>query len=105
MSNYWGKQPSSRIILTNNVAWTGTGTAVSTTFSAQTRQVRVASPVNGWLNIDITGLSSTPTTAGGIGVFIGASVQGEYFAVSPSQILSFSSTSTSSGSVAVSEMA
>ena len=105
MSNYWGKQPSSRIIIANNVGWTGTGTAVSTLFSAQTRQIRVATPIAGWMNIDVTGLSSTPTTAGGIGVFLASNMEGEYFTVSPSQILSFSSTSTSSGSISCSEMA
>ena len=32
MSNYWGKQPSSRILRAQNLSWPGTGTLVSTRY-------------------------------------------------------------------------
>jgi hypothetical protein len=106
MSNYYGKQPSSRILKAQNLTWTGTGTLVSTTFTAQTYQVRVATQLAGWINIDATGNSSTlPTTLGGAGTPIFASLLGEYFAVTPGEIFSFSSTTTSSGQfITVTEM-
>jgi hypothetical protein len=105
MGRFFDKQPASRLIKQQNLAWAGSGTLVSTLFAGETFQVRVCSQVAGWFNIDVTGSSSTPTTAGGIGYFIPAStVGGEYFIVSPSQILSFSSTSTSSGVVSVAEV-
>ena len=106
MGRFFDKQPASRLIKQQNLAWTGTGTVVSTLFAGETFQVRLCSQVAGWFNIDVTGQSSTPTTAGGIGYFIPAStVGGEYFQSVPSQILSFSSTSTSSGVVSCAEMA
>jgi hypothetical protein len=105
MTAFVGKQPSSRLIKQQNLAWTGTGTVVSTLFAGETWQLRLCSQVAGYFNIDVTGQSSTPTTAGGIGYFIPAStVSGEYFSVSPSQILSFSSTSTSTGIISLAEM-
>ena len=106
MGHFWDKQPASRLIKPQALAWAGTGTVVSTAFTGETFQVRVCSQVAGWFNVDVTGQSSTPTTAGGIGYFIPAStVGGEYFSVSPSMILSFSSTSTSSGTISCAEMA
>jgi hypothetical protein len=106
MGRFFDKQPASRLIKQQNLAWTGSGTVVSTLFGGETWQVRICSQVAGWVNIDVTGQSSTPTTAGGVGFFVPAStVGGEYFIVSPSQILSFSSTSTSSGTVSVAEAA
>jgi hypothetical protein len=55
--------------------------------------------------VDVTGVSSTVvSTAGGGGAYLPASIVPEYITVSPSEILSFSSTSTSSGTVSVVEM-
>jgi hypothetical protein len=109
MGTYLDKQPASRIIKTQNLAWTGSGTVVSTNFATQTYQVRVCAQTAGWINIDSVGQSSTvPTTAGGAGAFVPAStVGGEYFVVTPGMVLSFASTTTSTGSpwVSVSEMA
>src|SRR5262249_35722540 len=98
VSNYWGKQPSSRILRAQNLSWTGTGTLVSTTFTAQTYQVRVATQLGGWINIEATGNSSTPSTAGGIGTLI-TTGPWEYFTVLPGQVFSFSSPTTSSGAI------
>ena len=104
----WGRQTSSRIIKAQNLTWTGGGTIVSTTFLNETFQVRVISPVPGWIAIDSVGGSSTvPTTAGGGGTFIAANTaNGDYFTVTGGQILSFSSTSTSTTSpfISVTEM-
>lgn len=106
MANFFSKAPSSRLIKSQALAWVGTGTVVSTLFTSETWQVRVASQIAGYINIDVTGASSTPTTSGGTGYFLPATTAAaEYFAVSPSQILSFSSTSTSSGVVSVGEVA
>jgi hypothetical protein len=94
---YFDKQPASRILKMQNLAWTGTGTVVSTSFVNETFQLRVCAQTAGWIAIDSVGQSSTvPTTAGGAGIFIPAStVGGEYFITTPGQILSFSSTTTS----------
>jgi hypothetical protein len=97
------KIPSSRLIKGQVVAWTGTGTAVSTNFTNQTFQVRVATPVNGWMAID--NLGTVPTTAGSAGTWIAANVVGETFTCTPGEIFSFASTSTSSGSVSLTELA
>jgi hypothetical protein len=48
MANYWQKQPSSRPIVFQALAYTGNATSVpSTNFSAQTYQVRICSEVQG----------------------------------------------------------
>ena len=88
--------PSLRIIKSTSQQWPGTGTLVSTPFSSETWRCRVISQVAGWFAID--NLGTVPTTAGGNGTFLPAStVGGEVYTCSPSQVLSFSSTSTSSG--------
>ena len=100
----FSKTGSSRIIKAYNLAWTGGGTAVSTNFTSETFQVRVISPVAGYVAID--NLGTVPTTAGATGTYIAASTaNGDYFQCVPGMLLSFSSTSTSTGSVNVSEMA
>jgi hypothetical protein len=88
--------PSSRIIKATSQQWPGTGTLVSTPFSGETWRCRVISQVAGWIAID--NLGTVPTTAGGNGTFLPASTAGgEVFSCSPSQTLSFSSSTTSSG--------
>jgi len=110
MSNFYGKQPSSRPLRTQTLNWTGSGTLVSTTFASETFQIRVFSQVAGyWSVFETTG--TVPTTAPPSGtqqpaqVPIGANLAGEYITVSPSLIFSFSSTSTSSGFVSITEAA
>jgi hypothetical protein len=105
MATMWDKAPASRLIKYQNLSWTGTGVAVSTGFASQTFQIRVVSQVAGAIAVDVTGVSSTVvSTAGGGGAYLPASIVPEYITVSPSEILSFSSTSTSSGTVSVAEM-
>ncbi len=101
----FGKQSASRIQRGQILQWTGSGTVVSTTFLPQTYQVRVISQINGYVAIDNTGtLMSTSTFAGG--TFIAANTaNGDYFTVTPGQILEFTSTTTTSGGlVSVSDM-
>src|SRR5215831_20402574 len=42
MGFYFDKQPSSRVIKTQTIAYTGAGTAVSTNFTPQTYQLRIS---------------------------------------------------------------
>jgi hypothetical protein len=95
VSNFWGKAPSSRIVRSQPLQWTGTGTLTSTPFGPETFQIRVETQLGGWIVTDSQ--ASSPTTAGGIGTFISTQVAGEYFTVSPGQTFSYSSTTTSSG--------
>jgi len=101
MSNFWQKQPSSRILLSQATAITsGTTSQSLSAFSSQTRQIRVASTLSCWIRI---GDGAQTAVAGDI--FIPANAPGEYFTVSPGQTLAFISTSTSSGFFSASEMA
>ena len=102
MANYWGKQPSSRVIKGQELDWTGSGTLVTTNLGAQTLQIRVASDVRGYLSFATTSISSS--SCNGSFAEIMPNVQGEYFTCAPGQVIAFSSTSTSSGSVLISEM-
>jgi hypothetical protein len=115
MGLVWDKQPSSKILKSQMLPYTGGGTLVSTPFTSETYQLRVFSQVSGQITIGTTTttVTSAPTTGalGGIGgsdpaqVFIPAStVGGEYFTVSPGQTFQFASTSTSSGTVNITEM-
>ena len=102
MANYWGKQPSSRVIKGQELDWTGSGTLVTTNLSAQTLQCRVATDVRGYLSFASTSISSS--SRGGSFAEIMPNVQSEYFTVAPGSVLAWSSSSTSSGSVLISEM-
>jgi hypothetical protein len=105
VGNYFEKQQSSQVIKNQQISWTGPGTAVSTNFTAETFQVR---QVAGSFSIDNSGgplLGTAPSTAGGAGTYIAANVVGEYWVCRPGQIFTFSSTSTSSGTISISECA
>jgi hypothetical protein len=109
MSNYFQKQFSSRPIRSQTLNYTGSGTVVSSGFASECWQIRVFSQVAGYWSI-FESTSTVPTTAPPSGtqqpaqVPIGANLLGEYIAVSPSLLFSFSSTSTSSGFVSLVEM-
>jgi hypothetical protein len=104
MSNYWGKQLSSRPIRIQELDWTGSGTLVTTTLLPQTWQVRVFSDVRGYLSFGSTSPSSTSRDTAT--VEIGANNPAEYFTVTPGNfLLAWSSSSTSSGSILITEMA
>jgi hypothetical protein len=77
MSNYIGKQLSSRPLLTS----TSTTTAIKS--SAQTYQLRVITTTSG--NLSIADTSSTATSAAATTVPIVANVAGEYFTITPGQ--------------------
>ena len=104
MSNYVGKALSSRILKAQNLAWTGAGTVVSTNFTSQTYQCRVLSQVAGYIAIDNTGTSISTASLPDSGVPINANGTPDVFTVSPGQLLEFTSTSTSSGNVGVTEL-
>jgi len=102
MGNYFGKQPSSRIIKAQNIALTGNAASTpSTDFTSETFQVRVSTTLAGWFRIGDN--KSDPTAAIG-DTFIPTGVA-DYFAVSPGQRAAFISTSTSTGNFSLTEMA
>lgn len=106
---YIEKAPASRILRGQALAWAGTGTTISSTFSAETRHIRVISQINGWIINEPAAtqgtLMSTSTFVGGM--YIAANTaNGDYIAVNPGEVLTFTSTTTSSGNqtVSVTEM-
>jgi hypothetical protein len=101
----WGKFGSSRISKAQILSWPGSGTVVSTNFQSQTYQVRVISQINGYVAIDNTGTLITTSTFAG-GTYIAANTaNGDYFTVTPGQVLEFTSTTTTSGNlVSVAEL-
>jgi hypothetical protein len=103
MSNYFPKQPASRPIKYQVLAYAGGGSSVpSTNFASQTNQIRVESEVQGWLVIgDGTSVSATAQSGS---MKIAANQVGEYFIVTNGQMAAFNSTSTSSGCVSIAEM-
>jgi hypothetical protein len=97
----WGKQTSSTINVGQPLSWAGTGTSFSTNFSAQTRQIRVISQINGWVAVlqSTATMFSTSTmlaaNGGPAGTYIAANTaNGDYWTVNPGQILGFTSTTT-----------
>jgi hypothetical protein len=104
VSNFWGKQRSSYPIRINELDWTGSGTLVSTTFGQETHQIRVVSDVRGYLAFS----STSPTSANRdtATVEIMPNQVGEYFTVRPgnNSFVAWSSSSTSSGSILITEM-
>jgi hypothetical protein len=100
--SYFEKQHSSRILKNQQLFWTGSGTALSTNFGPQTFQIRVLSQVAGAFTVsDSTGTTAASSTS----MLISANAPiGEYFSVTPGSQCSFASSSTSSGSISVTEM-
>jgi hypothetical protein len=103
MNNYWGKQPSSRVIKGQQLDWTGSGTLATTNLTSQTLQVRIASDVRGYVSFASTSISSSSRDGSFAEIF--PNLRGEYFTVAAGSVLAWSSSSTSSGSVLISEMA
>jgi hypothetical protein len=100
MSNYFGKQPSSRPIVYQATAL-ATSSTVTNKFSAETYQIRVAATQPVWL---VTGDTSTVSVSSGAGIFINPSVAGEYFAVTPGQWAAWLTTSATTGWISITEM-
>lgn len=119
MTNFVGKQPSSRPI-TYQVLEYNSATVWTTKFGSNINQIRVMSQLGGWCTInDTTADSVIATSAGGVGMIVtgvstgvpaaATAVSGspryEYFSVNPGQIMVFASTSTSTGAVSITECA
>jgi hypothetical protein len=103
MATFFQKQPSSRPIKFQVLAYAGNATSVpSTNFGPETWQIRVVSEVQGWLTIgDGTAVSCSAQSSS---MKIQGGVDEEYISVSPSQMCAFNSTSTATGMVSVVEM-
>lgn len=76
----------------------------SAAFSAQTRQIRVISPIATWVSIGTSTTSAAVQTAGSF--FLAANTAaGDYFSVNPGQVIScISLSSASTGTISVLEM-
>ena len=103
------KQPASRPYVYQNITAPAAGAIVCTNkFGSSTQHIRILSTLAGWVSIDQSTSATLVTSANipGTGMFIPAStVGGEYFTVTPGQLLTFCSTSGTSGYVCVTEMA
>ena len=115
MAYGWDKQPASRPNIYQVLQY-NSATVISTFFKPGTTQIRVASQANGWGSIDQTTGTIGVSSAGGTGMLITGGttsalsvvytqVGAEYFTVTPGQFFSFSSTSTSTFAVTITEMA
>jgi hypothetical protein len=107
MSNFWSKQPSSRPIVYQVLAYGGNATSVpSTNFSAQTCQIRVVSEVQGWLAFGPGTTSGTTLscTVASSSLKINGNTDEEYLTVTPGSMCAFNSTSTSTGMISITEV-
>jgi hypothetical protein len=108
MAGFFGKQPSSRVLLNQALQYTNANTSVpSTNFSAQTYQIRVISQLAGYLAFgpgSTYGTTLAAVVQSSSLLLPASTVGGEYFAVSPGMMCAFISSSTSSGTCNVTEM-
>lgn len=102
--NYISKAPASRIIRGQVLTWPGTGTVISTNFGLgvggpSIHHIRVISQINGWVTIDSTNPGTALSTTTFVpGTFIAANTaNGDYFAARSGEIMTFTSTTTTSG--------
>ena len=117
MTNFVGKQPTSRPVKYQVVQY-NSATAWTTKFGSNVNQIRVLSQLGGWATInDTTADGVIATTAGGVGMIVSGISTGypaavttvagisvpEYFTVKPGQILTFASTSTTTGAISITE--
>jgi hypothetical protein len=104
MAQFLGKQPSSRPVRYQNLAYAGNTTSVpSTNFGNSVQHIRVVSEGSAWITIgDGTSVSCTAQSGS---AKISANVAGEYFAVTGGQMAAINSTSTSTFFVSIVEMA
>ncbi len=98
MTSFFGKQPSSRIIASQSIAYTGdTASHLGSSFGNQTFQCRIVTQVSGYVRID-NGAAATTSDAMVI------SNNEYFFSCTPGQSVAFISTSTTTGNVSISEM-
>jgi hypothetical protein len=83
--------------------YAGSGTLATTTLLPQTYQVRIATDVRGYVSFGSTSITTSGCDTATVEIF--PNLVGEYFTVTPGQVLAFSSSSTSSGSVLITEVA
>jgi hypothetical protein len=103
MSNFGNIQPASKLgrsVVTQVATAQVNATQFTTPLGSQTRQVRIASTLTIWATLDSTAV----VTANSASALIAANQVGEYFAVTPGQVLNFISTSTSTGYVSLTEV-
>jgi hypothetical protein len=102
MSNFLSKAPSSRVIRGQELDWVGSGTLVTTNLSLGVNQCRIVSDVRGFVSFSSTSISSS--SRGTSFAEILPNLAGEYFTCAANSVIAWSSSSTSSGSVLISEM-
>ena len=102
VSNFWPKQRSSRPIRLQEIDYSGSGTGVTTNFGPNTLQVRINSDVRGYCSFGSTTITTSNRDTTTVEIF--PNLSGEYFSARAGELISFSSSSTSSGSVFVVEM-
>ena len=103
MSNFGKLQSASRLgrsIVTQVATAQTNATQFTTPFGSQTRHARVVSTLPIWVTLDSTAV----VTANSASALIAPNAVGEYFTVTPGQVLNFLSTSTSTGYVVLTEM-
>jgi hypothetical protein len=104
MPTFYPRTAASRIIKNTNLQYTGSGTVNTTTvFGPEVFFVRVFSQVGGWISIDNTTGTSISSSTGGT-LIAANTAAGDFFSCTPGQSLAFSSSSTSSGTISVTEM-
>lgn len=118
MAYGFDKQPASRPIKYQVLQY-NSATVFSTTFSNSVQHIRVFSQLQGWGTINQTTSDSViASSAGGVGMIVSGISTGypaavtavagqsqyEYFTVTPGQFFTFSTTSTSTGAISVTEM-
>ncbi len=104
--SYFAKQFSSRQNINNSIAYAGGQASLpTTTFNAETWQVRVCHNITGGGYFRIDSGNGGVTVATVADMFIPPNVAPEYFSVTGGQCGAFISTSTSTGVVSVTEMA
>lgn len=118
MAGGFDKQAASRPVKYQVLQY-NSATVFTTKFGPATQQIRVMSQIGGWGTVnDTTADGTIASSAGGVGMIVtgistgvpaaATAVSGspypEYFAVTPGQIFTFSSTSTSTGACTVTEM-
>jgi hypothetical protein len=101
--SYFTKQPSSRPIKSQVLAYGGNATSVpSTNFGPETWQIRVVSEVQGWLVIGDGNAVSCTAQSGSMKI---APNVPEYFVVTAGQMAAWNSTSTATGEISIVECA
>jgi len=101
--SYFEKARSSRAIRLQELDYTGSGTQVTTNLGSQTYQVYVVTDVRGYLSFGSTTITTSSRDTATVELM--PNVAGSYWTVTPGQVLAFSSSSTSSGSVLITETA